>query len=1097
MKKIYLQVAFFCLMAFNAVAQTTVIKGLTVVVEFQGLPFNHSLDSVANMFNQPGFTGWGHMGSVRDYFLVQSDGKVDVSSMVIKVVLPHDPDYYYKDHMGNDIVDIVAAINAAYPAGFQNLSVDANNALIHFCVLTKNGGGAGSFGPQGDGLLQIKNNGQNVFVHKGNLSNYRLDQTPENNTICHEMGHNVFNWSDYYSTPWSNLGHYCTMGGGGISEGSFIAPMPVCPPLRLKNGWISNIINVGTSTSNQTYTAVSNSYSTIYKYTNPSNPKEYILIHPQNYSGYYREIPGSEVDRGLALYYVDEDGGMDKAGLEPAGWKIRLIQADNIDEMHMEYLHALGRGADVRGDYNDLYDNVKNSFPNGTPFRWKDGGEFGLNIINISAPGPSMTFTVVGRPSTFITTSDNNGKTSPWGVFSAANGTSRTFTFVPNPGYEINQVNVNGAATTVSNNSLTLSASGTKRIHVTYKRKTTLDPLPSPWNHSDIGTASQTGVSGHTSGKFFVESYGSDIWNNSDDFRFVYRTLTGNGSITAKITYMNKFNTWAKAGLMIRENLSPGSVHSMVVMTPQNVYTRSQKRLSTNGSSIDVEKLNRLGDYVLYNWFRITRTGNSIKSEISYNKVDWVELDQETIPMGNQVYVGMVATGATPDGPCKAWFDSVTVTSVNIPPTVSITSPVNNATFTIPANITINATAADADGTVSNVQFYNGNTLLGTDATAPYTYTWTGVAAGAYSITARATDNAGAIITSTAVSITITYSNVPPTVNIISPVNNTTFTAPASITINATAADANGTVSNVQFYNGTTLLGSDATSPYSYTWSGVTAGTYSITAKATDNLGAATTSSIIYVTVTSGGGNCVNKPIPNATKWVVRNNWNDQNSGSGVANTTEALQATHRAWGNSYLWVVESGTPYAVTSGKTYIISFDYKDNTNVALSSMQVAFASNVGTGGDPTLKFPAVTVPSGYSSAAYTTKSVNIVATSVGTAYLSFKLNWAGQPNQVVVDLFKNISICEVASARLDNALEANEDMIYPNPAKNEVNVRLGLEEQAQIELMDARGTVLSSFKTLARENILPLEGFSAGLYLIRIKEGSQEKVYRLIKE
>ncbi len=91
----------------------------------------------------------------------------------------------------------------------------------------------------------------------------------------------------------------------------------------------------------------------------------------------------------------------------------------------------------------------------------------------------------------------------------------------------------------------------------------------------------------------------------------------------------------------------------------------------------------------------------------------------------------------------------------NSPPTVSITSPINGATYTAPALITINATASDSDGTISSVAFYNGTTLLGTDTTSPYSYSWTGVAVGTYSLTARATDNSGAQTTSSAVTVTV------------------------------------------------------------------------------------------------------------------------------------------------------------------------------------------------------------------------------------------------------------------------------------------------------------------------------------------------------
>lgn len=85
-------------------------------------------------------------------------------------------------------------------------------------------------------------------------------------------------------------------------------------------------------------------------------------------------------------------------------------------------------------------------------------------------------------------------------------------------------------------------------------------------------------------------------------------------------------------------------------------------------------------------------------------------------------------------------------------PTVSITSPANNATFASNANIAISANASDNDGSINKVEFYNGTTLLGTDNSGPYSYTWNNVANGTYTITAKAYDNVGA---SSSASITI------------------------------------------------------------------------------------------------------------------------------------------------------------------------------------------------------------------------------------------------------------------------------------------------------------------------------------------------------
>jgi probable HAF family extracellular repeat protein len=98
---------------------------------------------------------------------------------------------------------------------------------------------------------------------------------------------------------------------------------------------------------------------------------------------------------------------------------------------------------------------------------------------------------------------------------------------------------------------------------------------------------------------------------------------------------------------------------------------------------------------------------------------------------------------------------SLILTPTSPTPRVAITSPYNNASFSSPANITIEAAAADSDGTVSKVEFFNGSTKLGEDTSAPYSFTWSNVAAGNYSITAKVTDNAGLQASSRAVSITV------------------------------------------------------------------------------------------------------------------------------------------------------------------------------------------------------------------------------------------------------------------------------------------------------------------------------------------------------
>jgi regulation of enolase protein 1 (concanavalin A-like superfamily) len=108
-------------------------------------------------------------------------------------------------------------------------------------------------------------------------------------------------------------------------------------------------------------------------------------------------------------------------------------------------------------------------------------------------------------------------------------------------------------------------------------------------------------------------------------------------------------------------------------------------------------------------------------------------------------------TGGTPPPPS------------NVAPSVSIASPAANSTFTAPATIAITANASDSDGTVVRVDFYASGTLIGSDTTSPFQFTWSSVAAGSYTLTARATDNGGAASTSAGVPVVVNAAPPPAT----------------------------------------------------------------------------------------------------------------------------------------------------------------------------------------------------------------------------------------------------------------------------------------------------------------------------------------------
>ena len=191
----------------------------------------------------------------------------------------------------------------------------------------------------------------------------------------------------------------------------------------------------------------------------------------------------------------------------------------------------------------------------------------------------------------------------------------------------------------------------------------------------------------------------------------------------------------------------------------------------------------------------------------------------------------------------------VTVTVDNTAPTVSLTAPAA-AAFVKGSTVTLSATASD-NTSVSNVQFkLEGVNLGATDTTSPYSTTWNSTTAtnGAHSLTAVATDAAGNITTSAAVSVTV--DNSAPTLSLTAPAGGASLKGNA-VAVSAAAAD-NVAVVGVQFkLDGSNLGAEDTTSPYSITWDTTTTtnASHSLTAVATDAAGNTTTSSFVTVTV--------------------------------------------------------------------------------------------------------------------------------------------------------------------------------------------------------------------------------------------------------
>lgn len=278
----------------------------------------------------------------------------------------------------------------------------------------------------------------------------------------------------------------------------------------------------------------------------------------------------------------------------------------------------------------------------------------------------------------------------------------------------------------------------------------------------------------------------------------------------------------------------------------------------------------------------------------------------------------------------------------NSAPQVSIASPKNATNVTDPTSIDV---SASDDIGVTKVEIYADNALLATDTSAPYNHSWStaSISAGNHSLYAKAYDASGKVSTSTSVNVTKPSPNQPPTLSLKSPSGGATYTAPASITFEATASDSDGSVTKVEFYNDVTKLGEATSAPYSFTWQAVPAGTYNLSAKAYDDKGAITV--IPPVTVT------VSNPIVNVappTSLALSLSW-DWGRFQNYINTTWASPSDSSNVGGYKVQVSAWGAPkesatlsasansykiYNLTSGANYQVQVYSVGKDGTSLSS-------------------------------------------------------------------------------------------------------------------------------------------------------------------
>jgi len=145
-------------------------------------------------------------------------------------------------------------------------------------------------------------------------------------------------------------------------------------------------------------------------------------------------------------------------------------------------------------------------------------------------------------------------------------------------------------------------------------------------------------------GNIVMNGIGSDIWNSSDQFRYVYKTLAGDGSIVARVESIYNSNAWAKGGVMIRQSIDAGSMYAFMPITPGGSSAGNgaswQYRATTGGSAANSDKT---GEAVAAPyWVKVERKGNAFSGYISSDGKAWTQIGTaQTIAMSSSTLIGL------------------------------------------------------------------------------------------------------------------------------------------------------------------------------------------------------------------------------------------------------------------------------------------------------------------------------------------------------------------------------------------------------------------------------------------------------------------------
>ncbi len=462
------------------------LVGLTILVDFPDVQARSDVtrSDIDDYLNKPGGK-WSNNASVHEYFKIQSSGRLNYNNNVTYYVRMPQPYSYYNDvslssgTCGRRLLQDAINILLAEGYDFSGLSVDPANGRVIATNLMWAGNDSGSWAK---GLWPHRwvigpvSVGNGMYIYDYQCTDIGTSGYPTIGTFCHENGHLVGKYPDYYDTDGGEgVGNHCLMGAG--NHATQTNPTNISSYLKYHSGWMDAVEL--TSLTGPIRLAASVDNTIVYKYTNtdPGWTDEYFLVENRSKSGGWEAASGLP-DSGLMISHIHEAGGNSTSGpedemTEANHYEHSVEQADGLYQLEGQGTWGSSKN---RGNNTDYFHSggtgPKTEFSDATtpPAKWWKGAtttagtgtNSGLHIHSVSNAGAVMTFVYgAGTPAGPATTSltrtyleantdyGANAESQSFYVYNSGSGTV-TYSVTDDVGWLDCNYSVNTASTTAN-----------------------------------------------------------------------------------------------------------------------------------------------------------------------------------------------------------------------------------------------------------------------------------------------------------------------------------------------------------------------------------------------------------------------------------------------------------------------------------------------------------------------------------------------------------------------------------------------------------------------------------------------------------------------